>query len=271
MDTTTKLLSAVGIALALVVGVGVYLVVNTLQGAGHDMTPVVVAAQEIPERTLFTGSNVPELLTTRQLPAEAVPPSAARNPTDVIGKSTVQLLLPGEVVIDAPGRLASGAGATSRPSAAIPRDKVALAISTSESMGVAGALQPGDRVDVIATWTGPNSQAIAQSVFPDIRVFAVGRRLDDARGRSLSAAAAGASTSETPTTVTLLLDAQQAVTTQYLLQNGGTIALALRRFDQTGDLPSEPVTAEALTRRAQGAAEGAGAGSAPPPGSNPSP
>lgn len=261
MDTFGKLLAVVGIALALLVGVGVYVVVNNAQGAVAETTPVVVAARQIPDRTLFTASNVPTLLTTRTLPSDAVPLGAARNPAEVIGKATLLALLPGEVVIDLPDRLVSGEGTGARPSASIPRDKVALAISTSESMSLAGALQPGDRVDVIATWTTGANQPIAQAIFPDVRVFAVGRRLDDARGRTVTTGTGGASgPGEAPGTVTLLLDPQQAVTTQYLLQNGGSITLALRRFDQAGDLSSEPVTGDTLTpRRAQSSTDGAAA------------
>src|SRR5262245_13482863 len=140
MDTTSKLLAAVGLALALAVGVGVYLAVNTLQATGSSVATVVVAARDIPERTLFTAANVPDLLTTRQLPADTVPAGAARGAAEVVGRTTLQSLLPGEVVINVPSRLASGEGAGARAAAAIPRDKVALAISTTEAMSVAGAL-----------------------------------------------------------------------------------------------------------------------------------
>jgi hypothetical protein len=54
------------------------------------------------------------------------------------------------------------------------------------------------------------------------------------------------------------------------LQTGGHIALALRRFDQGIDIPTEPVTAEALTRRVLGAPPG-GAATSLPPTSVPSP
>src|SRR5205823_4496039 len=100
----------------------------------------------------------------------------------------------------------------------------------------------------------------------------VGRRLSDPQARAGSAGAVGASASaEPPATITLLLDPQQAVTMQYLLQNGGSIALAMRRFDQGGDLPTEPVTAESLTRRVLGGADSGGAASPVPPGPIPGP
>jgi hypothetical protein len=40
---------------------------------------------------------------------------------------------------------------------------------------------------------------------------------------------------------------------EYLLQSGGHISIALRRFDQGDDVPTEPATAETLTRRLFGA------------------
>jgi Flp pilus assembly protein CpaB len=274
VDTTTKILFGVGAVLAVLVGVAVYVLVTAAYGQGLTATTsVVVARVDIPERTLFTASNVPDLLATRQLPSEAVPLGALRGVVDAVGKATLQPLLAGEIVMNTPDRLASGEGFTARPSAAIPRDKVALAITAGESVSVAGALLPGDRVDIIATWTAPGEETIAQTIFPDVRVFAVGPWQGSNRGRSASAAVAGAVSPSPPppaTTVTLLLDNQQAVITQYLLQTGGHIALALRRFDQGIDIPTEPVTAEALTRRVLGAPPG-GAATSLPPTSVPSP
>jgi Flp pilus assembly protein CpaB len=267
VDTTTKILFGVGAGLAVLVGIAIYFLVTAAYGQGLTATTsVVVAREDIPERTLFTASNVPDLLATRQLPSDVVPPGALRGVVDAVGKATLQPLLAGEIVMNTPDRLASGEGFTARPSAAIPRDKVALAITAGESVSVAGALLPGDRVDIIATWTAPGDETIAQTIFPDVRVFAVGPWQGGNRARGTAAVAGGgaASPSTPATTVTLLLDNQQAVVTQYLLQTGGHIALALRRFDQGIDIPTEPVTAEALTRRVLGAPPGSGPTSAPP-------
>jgi pilus assembly protein CpaB len=242
MDTTSKVLFGVGAALALLVGVVVYLAVSAAEGLGRSTTTVVVARQEIPERTQFTGANVEQLLTTRQLPTDLVPQGALGRPSEAIGRVTTTGLLPGEMVLGTPERLASGEGATGRPAAAIPRDKVALAVPAGDSVSVAGAVRPGDRVDVIATWTRPGGTAVSQDIFQDVRVFAVGPW--EADGRLPVAGGAGVTSS-----VTLLLDYQQAVMLEYLLRTGGHVALALRRFDQSGDVPTEPATAESVTRR----------------------
>jgi pilus assembly protein CpaB len=243
MDSTSKLLFAVGAALALLVGVAVYATLASVQSTGRATTTVVVAREAIPERTLFTGTNINQLLTTRQVPTELVPPGAVTQPTQLIGKATTVALAPGEIVLDTPERLASGvsgtAGAGVRPSALIPRDKVALAIPATETLTVAGAVQPGDRVDVIATWNRANNEPVTRIIFQEVPVFAVGPWQPEGRSRASNTPAA---------TVTLLLDYQQAVVLEYLLQTGGRIALALRRFDQGGNVPTEPVTVEELAR-----------------------
>jgi Flp pilus assembly protein CpaB len=258
VDTTSKWLFGIGAALALLVGVAVYVAVTAATGFGRGTTTVVVARQEVPERTLFTGANVGDLLTTRQVPADAAPTGALRQPSDAIGKATTRSLAAGEVVLGTPDRLASGEGAGARAAAVIPRDKVAVAIPATDAVTVAGALQAGDRVDVIGTWTRPNGQNATQNLFHDVRVFAVGRW--QGSGGGLPGAAAAPSAGGATATITLLLDYQQAVVVEYLLQSGGHVSIALRRFDQGDDMPTEPATAETLTRRFFG-----GDGLAPPP------
>src|SRR5262249_58431394 len=99
-------------------------------------------------------------------------------------------LAAGEIVLGPPDRLASGEVARARPAATIPRDKVALAIPATDTVAVAGAVQPGDRVDVIANWTRTNGQAVAQDIFQDVRVFAVGP-WRGSTGASVAGAATG--------------------------------------------------------------------------------
>jgi pilus assembly protein CpaB len=238
MDTINKWLFGAGIALALLAGLGTYAAVTGAQGLGRATTRVVVARNEIPERTLFTGANVGALLGTAEVPSDLVPQGALAQASEAVGKVTTTRLAANEVVRGGPDRLASNEGTTARPAAAIPRDKVALAMGATDTISVAGAVQPGDRVDVLATMVRPNAEAITQSIFQDVQVFAVGRWQSDAQQR---AAAANA-----PSTVTLLLDYQQALVLENLQQTGARVSLALRRLDQTGDVPTEPVTPDSI-------------------------
>lgn len=237
MDTLSKWLLLMGSALAIVVGIAMYSLIAATQGARQPLVPVVVARYDIPERTLFTAANVDDLLQISHLPAEIVPRRALAEPLAVIGKATTTSLQAGEILLNSPDRIAASEGPSARPAATIPRDKVALAINATESVNVAGTLQAGDRVDVIATWNVPDGASITQHLFQDIRVFAAGRWQTDARAPQQAG------------TVTLLLDHQEALILEYLLQTGGHISLALRRFDQGGDIITEPITTETLLRR----------------------
>jgi pilus assembly protein CpaB len=233
-----KWLFSAGIALALLAGLGTYAAVTSAQALSRATTTVVVARQEIAERTLFTGANVGTLLGTADLPTDLVPQGALTQPTESVGKVTTTRLAPGEVVRGGPDRLASAEGTTARPAAAIPRDKVALALSATDAISVAGAVQPGDRVDVLATLVRPNAEAITQAIFQDVRVFAVGRWQSDGQQRA---------SANTPSpTVTLLLDYQQALVLENLQQTGARVSLALRRLDQSGAVPTEPVSPDAI-------------------------
>jgi pilus assembly protein CpaB len=238
MDTINKWLFGVGIALALLAGLGTYAAVTGAQGIGRATTAVVVARKEIPERTLFTGGNVGALLSTAQVPTDLVPEGALLQANEAVGKVTTTRLAANEVVRGGPDRLASSEGTTARPAAAIPRDKVALAMPATDTISVAGAVQPGDRVDVLATLARPNSEAVTQSIFQDVQVFAVGRWQSDGQPRPAAANPAS--------TVTLLLDYQQALVLENLQQTGARVSLALRRLDQTGAVPTEPVTPDSV-------------------------
>src|SRR4051794_7871171 len=107
LDTTSKLLIGAGLGVALLVGIAVFVLVNNAQSAVGTTVAVVVARQDILERTQFTGRNIEELLTTRRLPTEAVPATALRSPTDAVGKVTLLPLVEGEIVLNTPERLGS--------------------------------------------------------------------------------------------------------------------------------------------------------------------
>jgi Flp pilus assembly protein CpaB len=240
MDTTSKLLLAVGAGLALLAGTAAFALVSAAQDLGRSTTQVVVARQQIPDRTLFTTANMDQFLATRAVPTDSVPEGALTHPAAAVGKTSTVRVAAGEIVLGTPDRLASAEGLTARPAAVIPRDKVALAIKASETVSVAGAIQPGDHVDVYATWNRGNSQSATRNIFQDVRVFAVGRWTSEDR---LQAAAANSR----PETITLLLDYQQASVLEYLIQTGSAVSLALRRFDQTEDMPTQTVMAESLS------------------------
>jgi Flp pilus assembly protein CpaB len=246
MDRTTRWLLGSGAALALLVGVVAYFTLTSSARAGRATSTVVVARQPIDERTLFTAANVDQLLTERELPREAVPEGALTNSMQVIGKSAIRPVVLGEILLDSPDRLVSGEGGTARPAASIPRDQVALTIMANESISVAGAVRPGDRVEVIATWQAPGTPPVTRQMFQDVRVFAVGPWQNPVIFDRVQTMV---SLNAIPSSITLLLDYHQAVAVEHLLRTGGQLSLALRRFDQAGDRGIESITSDVLMRR----------------------
>jgi Flp pilus assembly protein CpaB len=238
MDRTTRWLLGSGAALALLVGVVAYFTLTSSARAGRATSTVVVARQPIAERTLFTAANVDDLLTERE--------GALSNPMQVIGKSAIRPVVLGEILLDTPDRLVSGEGGTARPAASIPRDQVALTIMANESVSVAGAVRPGDRVEVIATWQAPGTPPVTRQIFQDVRVFAVGPWQNTAL---LDRVQTMVTPNAIPSSITLLLEYHQAVAVEHLLRTGGQLSLALRRFDQAGDRSIESITSDILMRR----------------------
>jgi len=244
------MLLGAGALLSLVLGVFVY---STLS-AEPLMAPtrtVVVARQEVPAYTQFTAANMDQLLTTKNFLVDNVPREALTQPVQAVARISTVRLLRGEVVMNTPDRLATSEGG-SRASAAIPRDKVALTIPANDTLTVAGALNPGDRVDIIVTWAPQGDPAITRVLYQDVRVFAVGpwQPIGDPEAEPDSASAPPRASA---TSITFLLDGSQAAELQYLLQTGGSIALALRRLDQAAELTAAPITADYMRARLSGA------------------
>jgi pilus assembly protein CpaB len=236
VDATTRLLLGVGAALALIVGLALYATRPAETRAGAY---VVVARQDVPERTLFTAANLDSLLMVRELPPELAPTSALTQPSEAVGKSTTSRLVAREVVTA--DRLASPEGAGARVSALIPNDQVALTIPSNDRVVIATGVQAGDRVDIIITWArAGDDRVVTHDLLQDIRVFAVGQTQG---GTTPVASAPGAPS------ITLLVDYGQAVLLEHVLRTGGSVALALRRFDQFGNVATEPITSERLQIR----------------------
>src|ERR1035437_6901738 len=106
---------------------------------------VVVAAVDVPSRTLLTADMVKVV----QLPTELKLETALTNPQDAIGRVTQYPLATGEQIL-------SGKFSVDRTletfSYVIPPGKRAMAIVTSEEQGAGGMITPGDHIDIIAAY-----------------------------------------------------------------------------------------------------------------------
>ena len=153
----SKVYIAVGIIVALLVAATVFI---ALQASGLtadedvEMRQVVVAAMEVPARKALAESD----LVMRSVPVDPVNDTAFVTMGDVLGRVAAVPINAGQLVT--PNLLASSeAGATfsilepgQEFDASMP-DLRAVSVTVADDRAVAGTLQPGQLVDLIATLT----------------------------------------------------------------------------------------------------------------------
>ncbi|HYW40793.1 MAG TPA: Flp pilus assembly protein CpaB [Terriglobales bacterium] len=211
----SRLLMIGGLALAvgLLVSFTVYNRLRTFAGSNSNMSgvPVVVAADDIQVGAKLDTHDV-RVIT---LPQSAVPPGAYSATSKVLGRGAVLPMSSGEFIL--PSKLAALNAGAGLPSM-IPQGMRAVSVRVNDVVSVAGFVQPGTRVDVLATGNqGGGNDRQTTTVLENVAVIAVGKSLD----RNASADA------QTAPVITLLVspdDAQKLA----LVSQEGRIQLSLR-------------------------------------------
>ena len=165
-----------GMVIALIVlAAFVILALRPGTGGGNPLTgdvSVVVAKSDIPARATITAAQ----LTIVKLNANDVPPQSFNAIADVTGKASRFALIDikaGQPVL-ANALVTSTDPIVAEPSfLAIPQGFVAMTIPTSEQQGVAGAIQPGDYIGIIAT-VDKGSTTVSKTIFNNVHVIQVG-------------------------------------------------------------------------------------------------
>ncbi len=209
----TRLLMIGGLALAvgLLVSYTVYNRLRAFTGSGSNErgVPVVMAADDIQVGTKLEAHDV-HVVT---LPQSAVPPGAFSGTSQVLGRGAILPVSKGEFIL--PSKLAALNAGTGLPSM-IPQGMRAVSVRVNDVVSVAGFVQPGSHVDVLATGSGGNERQTT-TVLENVLVLAVGKNLD----RTPSADA------QTAPVITLAVspdDAQKLA----LVSQEGRIQLSLR-------------------------------------------
>ncbi len=134
---------------------------------------VVIAKVDIPARATITT----DLLTVAKLNGKDVPPQSFRAIADVAGGKTARFAL---IDIKANQPVLANALVNSADLAApqpsflpIPQGFVAMTIPTSEEQGVAGYIQPGDYIGIIAT-VDKGANTASKTIFNNVHVIRVG-------------------------------------------------------------------------------------------------
>ena len=210
----SRLLMIGGLALAvgLLVSYTVYNRLRTFAGSNNNErgVPVVMAADDIQVGTKLEAHDV-RVVT---LPQSAVPPGAFSGTSQVLGRGAILPVSKGEFIL--PSKLAALNAGTGLPSM-IPQGMRAVSVRVNDVVSVAGFVQPGSHVDVLATGQGGGNDRQTTTVLENVLVLAVGKSLD----RSPSADA------QTAPVITLAVspdDAQKLA----LVSQEGRIQLSLR-------------------------------------------
>ena len=227
--------------LALAVGLLVsYYVFNQLKartGSNEHMVMAVVAANDIQIGSKLTEHDV----ILAAFPQASVPPGAFARVSQVRQRGVILPIGKGDFIL--PDKLAAEDAGAGLPSM-IPPGMRAVSVRVNDVVSVAGFVQPGTRVDVLATGLpGTGNEAQTDTVLENVAVIAVGRSLLDrvVTGETQNAAV-----------ITLLVspdDAQRLT----LASQEGRIQLALRNPLDTRKESIAPTRASSLSPRGQAA------------------
>ena len=216
---------AVAVPLALLASTLVYRQLSRAAAApGHILpTRIVVAAAALEPGTRLDTKDLRQV----DWPALKPLPGMFARPEDCAGRVLISPLLENEPVLE--GNLAPKDSSVGL-SAMIPPGMRGVAVAVNDVVGVAGFVQPGTMVDVLATG-GIEGQAssLTRTILENIRVLAAGQRIEpDKQG-----------TPQTVPVVTLLVTPDQA-NLLTLASTQGHIQLALRNSADTKQVNSAP-------------------------------
>jgi pilus assembly protein CpaB len=196
------------------------------------LSQVVVAEVDISAGTVL----VDRMVKVSQWPEEIIPSSAIRDPKQAIGRVVQVPVSKGEPLLVlklAPEGTAAGLGGLLDP------NKLAVTVRTDDVSGVAGFINPGNRVDILVQMTAPGSggEHFSKIILQNIKVLSKGQSTEQTVDNK----------PQVVTTVTLELRPDQAEVLN-LASGQGKIRLALRNKMNQGEFITTGVTTAQLSR-----------------------
>jgi Flp pilus assembly protein CpaB len=220
-----RLILIVGVALALVAGVGTFVYASGAKSDQPVAVPtvaVLVAAREIPAKTTLTTADVK----LQEFNLDAKPAAAMSDASEALGKITVQSISVGEPILPSkfsdpklPGFVvmpASFIGADGAPVVNSPNFR-AMSITVPDQNAVGGTVLAGDIVDLVFTMQFDPQTKLQRPTPQQVTDFSAKIILE--RLPILARLAA---------TYTIRVDAVTAERIAYLQSSGGQIAFLLR-------------------------------------------
>lgn len=200
------------------------------------MRPIIIANVDIPARSKIKAV----MLTKVMKPETEVEPGAISNPKDAEGDVSLVSIAAGSAIVQSKIGVPAAVGVTGR----LKVGQRAVSIPVDMVKSVSGLIEPGDRVDVMASVGAANGGKTPRTVaiIRGATVLAVDSAIEpNAQASGAPSAPAG----QAPATVTLAVSAAQAnlLTVADLNAN---LRLALRSPEEAvGSLPAQSIDLEA--------------------------
>jgi pilus assembly protein CpaB len=198
------------------------------EGEKQTRQPVVVAINDIPARTKITR----EMVSVEMYPKDLMAPDVFTKADDVINRVTKDKIK-GKNQIRETDLLGEGQSATM--AIKVHEGYRAVTIAANEVNSVGNMVQPGDRVDILATYQDPRTRLeVTRMILQNVPVLFVDRGRTDAEGKQ------GATSS-----MTLEVTPEQTELVK-AAERRGTLAVTLRGVQDLNVIPTEGVTAQDL-------------------------
>ena len=224
-------LLAVGVSCLL--GILVYLSLSSVETAAKDtnqveMVKVVVAKQDIPERTIIKDN----MLKVVEMPVDVVPAEAVRDVSEITGNPTSVAIQQGDIMttkkIFTDVRMAGFTGT-------IPANCRAVSVAITDITGVSGFAKPGDFVDVMVVSGTKDGGFKGEILLQNVQLLAINKigsqgaegEKDSKSSDNNGEEAAIKGSSDAMATATLALPLDEALKVATASQKG-TIYLVLR-------------------------------------------
>lgn len=214
-------------------------------GAAGSAT-VVVVNHDIAARTVIQKGD---LTTDRQ---SSAPPGGVTAPADAAGRVALVDIKQGQPVLSNMLGKAGDVGATPVAFLPLPKGFVAMTIPATELQGVAGYIQAGDYIDVVAVVPRPGSTATVRTVYSSVRVIRVGPAPpDDTPGGTAAAQRHGGIT----TSLTIAVSQCQSEYLTWFINNA-TLRYTLLSYEDYQPTSSAPDTTCPAAGSAKGVTDG---------------
>jgi pilus assembly protein CpaB len=219
--------AAVFVGLVATFGIHKYITVKTRVPTVATAS-VAVASKDVPPGTSIT----PEMVKVATWPKELIPPHSAASLGQVQGRVAIMPIANGEPILN---RKLAPVGTAAGLSGLLDPSKRALTVRVDDVIGVAGFINPGNRVDVLMDMKMGDKEHYSKTILQNILVLTVGQ-ISEQKGDSKPVVV---------NTVTMELSPEQAEILN-LASNEGKIRLTLRNFRNVETVQTEGIASSQL-------------------------